>query len=74
MIFLDKLKIGEEGKVIVNNCDNKRLVDLGLTEGTAVKCLLKSPLGDPAAYGIRGAVIAIQKEDAVKVGVEVVRP
>ena len=28
----------------------RRLQDLGLTPGTPVTCVLKSPLGDPAAY------------------------
>ena len=42
----------------------RRLQDIGLIEGTRVKYLLKSPLGDPTAYLIRGAVIALRKEDA----------
>jgi len=42
----------------------QRLLDLGLTEHTKVICLGKSPFGDPAAYLIRGAVIAIRNADA----------
>ena len=42
----------------------RRLQELGLVEGTKVECLQKSPFGDPAAYYIRGAVIAIRSEDA----------
>jgi len=38
-------------------------------EGTKIRCVLRSPLGDPAAYRIRGAVIAIRKEDAKNVRV-----
>lgn len=41
-----------------------RLRDIGLIEGTEVECLGKSPLGDPAAFLIRGAVIALRNEDA----------
>lgn len=42
----------------------RRLFDIGLIEGTKIECLNKSPLGDPVAYLIRGAVIAIRKEDS----------
>ena len=42
----------------------RRLHDIGLTPGTRVKCLQKSPLGDPVAFLIRGAVIALREEDS----------
>lgn len=42
----------------------QRLQDIGLIPGTRVECVRKSPLGDPAAYLIRGAVIAIRGRDA----------
>ena len=42
----------------------RRLQDIGLICGTKVKCIERSPLGDPVAYGIRGAVIALRQEDA----------
>ncbi|NLO46448.1 MAG: ferrous iron transport protein A [Clostridiales bacterium] len=42
----------------------RRLQDIGLIEGTKVKCLQKSPAGDPVAYLIRGAVIALRAEDS----------
>lgn len=45
----------------------RRLRDIGLIEGTHVKCLQKSPAGDPVAYLIRGAVIALRSEDSKKV-------
>lgn len=41
----------------------RRLLDIGLVENTEVECLGRSPLGDPSAYLIRGAVIAIRSED-----------
>jgi len=41
----------------------RRLLDIGLVQGTAVECLGRSPSGDPSAYMIRGAVIAIRDED-----------
>ena len=41
----------------------RRFLDLGLIENTMVECIGKSPQGDPSAYFIRGAVIAIRKKD-----------
>ena len=42
----------------------RRLQDLGIIPGTKVECVQKSPLGDPVAYMVRGAVIALRREDA----------
>ena len=39
-------------------------MDLGLTHGARVRCLFAAPGGDPRAYRIRGAVIALRSEDA----------
>ena len=41
----------------------RRLLDIGLIEDTEVECLGRSPGGDPSAFLIRGAVIAIRAED-----------
>lgn len=48
----------------------RRLQDIGLIQGTAVTCIGKSPLGDPAAYRIRGATMALRGVDARSVEVE----
>ena len=48
----------------------RRFQDLGLIEGTLVRCLMKSPLGAPKAYLIRGAVIALRKSDSDTVTVD----
>ncbi len=64
---LTKLQVGENGEVDVLRAKpgiRRRLRDLGLIEGTHVECVLKSPGGDPMAYCIRGAVIAIRNDDA----------
>ena len=58
---------GECGEIVSVECENgikRRLYDLGLIEGTVVQCLQKSPLGDPIAFGIRGAVIALREEES----------
>ena len=39
----------------------RRLLELGLVEGTEVACLMRSPWSDPTAYRIRRAVIALRR-------------
>ncbi len=41
----------------------RRLLDIGLIKGTNIECIGKSPAGDPRAYLIRGAVIALRNND-----------
>lgn len=48
----------------------RRLLDIGLIEQTQVECLGRSPGGDPSAYLIRGAVIAIRSEDCANILVQ----
>ena len=48
----------------------RRLQDMGLIEGTKVECIGVSPLGDPAAYLIRGAVVALRKSDAQDIAID----
>lgn len=45
----------------------RRLLDIGLIENTVVECLGRSPWGDPSAYLIRGAVIALRREDCAEI-------
>ena len=45
----------------------RRLMDLGLTEGTEVECIGESPRGGMRAYRIRGAVIALRQTDSKNV-------
>ena len=42
----------------------QRLYDLGFVSGTRVECIAKAPLGGPRAYLIRGALIALRRNDA----------
>jgi DtxR family Mn-dependent transcriptional regulator len=44
--------------------ERRRLMDLGILPGTRIKAEFISPGGDPTAYRIRGAVIALRKEQA----------
>lgn len=64
---LNQLAPGERGTVVALQNDRdlrRRLLDLGLIESTQVECLGRSPGGDPAAYLVRGAVLAIRDRDS----------
>lgn len=45
----------------------RRLQDLGLVAGTRVSCIQRAAAGDPTAYRIRGAVIALRRADAARI-------
>ena len=48
----------------------RRMLDLGFVPGSCVRALHVSPWSDPVAYGVRGAVIALRREDAGGVQIE----
>ena len=67
---LGNLPIGHIGEVVSlesEGTERRRMLDLGLIQGTKIEALQKSPSGDPIAYFIRGAVIALRIEDANKI-------
>ncbi len=70
---VNELELGEIG--VVNNIIGeetikRRLLDLGLIEGTSIKPVLISPSGEPRAFEFRGSLIAIRKEDAENIKVK----
>ena len=63
-------KFGRVTRLKAIGLTRRRLLDLGLIPGTKVKSIRKSPLGDPIAYEIRGAVIALRKEESSQIFVQ----
>lgn len=68
-------KINPGDKAVVRELRNegsmrRRLQDIGLIEDTEVECVGRSPWGDPSAYLIRGAVIALRSEDSERILIE----
>lgn len=64
---LDSIRPGERAvveKLNISGNMRRRFLDIGLIENTTVECLGRSPGGDPSAYFIRGAVIAIRAQDS----------
>ena len=66
-LSLSDLKVGQTGTVhhiATTGAMRRRLLDLGVIEGTKIQCVHKSPSGNPVAYTIRGAVIALRIADS----------
>ncbi len=66
---LSTLGLRESGRVIrispaCRGLERRRLMDLGIIPGTVVEAELRSPVGDPTAYRVRGAMIALRREQA----------
>ncbi len=66
---LADLAIGESGVVLeispaCQGTQRRRLLDLGVVPGTVIRPLMASAAGDPVAYEIRGASIALRRSQA----------
>lgn len=72
-LSLSALPVGRTARVAevrAGPAMRRRLLDIGLIPGTRVTCVARSPAGDPCAYLIRGAVIALRGRDAADVRLE----
>ncbi len=73
-IPLSELKPGQEARIHSLLCEGamrQRFLDLGFLPGVSVSCTGQSPSGDPKAFLIRGAVIAIRSRDSRDILTEV---
>lgn len=69
---LSSLSKGEQASIaglstLVRGLERNRLLDLGFVPGTVVTVELVSPSGDPIAYSVRGASIALRRKQAERV-------
>lgn len=67
MKTLADLRFGESGvvrQVLASGLTRERLQDLGFVPGTRVCAALRSALGQPVAYEVRGSLVALREEDA----------
>jgi DtxR family Mn-dependent transcriptional regulator len=72
LLRLSALGDGERATVVglsplCRGLERSRLLDLGVVPGTAVERELSSPSGSPVAYRIRGACIALRREQAERI-------
>ena len=58
------VKLHGEGAV------KRRIIDMGLTKGTAVSVIKVAPLGDPVQIHVRGYELSVRKADAEMIEVE----
>ena len=69
-IPLNKLPIGKKAVVTALTSDGvhrRRMLDFGIINGTEIEPLYKNPSGNPVAYLIRGAVIALRTDVSEKI-------
>lgn len=72
-LYLSQLRQGQSAVVMEISLQGqmrRRLYDLGLIPGTCVKRLQTAPAGSPIAYAVRGAVIALRRQDAQSIEAE----
>lgn len=70
---LDRLTVGQRATVLSLAAvpeQRRRMLDLGFVPGSPVTALQESPWGDPVAYGVCGAVIALRRSDARQISVQ----
>ena len=70
LIPLNQLPIGKKANVrsmMFEGAARRRILDLGVINGTEIETLYKSPSGNPVAYLIRGAVIALRSDMTDKI-------
>lgn len=73
MKTLRDVEIGQEAKVVRLTGEGalkRRIMDMGLTKGTAVRVRKVAPLGDPIEITVRGYELSIRKSEAENVVVE----
>lgn len=74
-VTLSSLAVGARGRVVslspaCRGMQRRRLMDLGVVPGTVIAVEMRSPGGDPTAYGIRGATVALRADQARLIFVE----
>ncbi len=72
---LTSLKRGETARIVslspsIVGGERRRMLDLGLVAGTRIERDFASMLGSPVAYRVRGATIALRKEQSDRIFVE----
>ena len=72
---LKDMKPGDSVKIVKVHGEGaikRRIMDMGLTKGTALSIRKVAPLGDPVEVTVRGYELSIRKADAEMVEVEVI--
>ena len=73
MKTLKEVKVGEDAvvkRLHGEGATKRRIMDMGITQGTAVHVRKVAPLGDPIELTVRGYELSIRKADAEMIEVE----
>ena len=73
MKTLKEVKVGEDAvvkRLHGEGATKRRIMDMGITKGTAVPVRKVAPLGDPIELTVRGYELSIRKADAEMIEVE----
>jgi Fe2+ transport system protein A len=67
---LRDLKPGQEGivdSIGVSGPLKRRIMDMGVTPGIAIKVIKVAPLGDPIEVNVRGYELSLRKDEAAQI-------
>ncbi len=78
-VRLSSLKPGETAEVLAispasRGAERRRFLDLGILPGSKIMAEFNSPSGDPVAYKIRGATIALRENQAQHIRIRLLEP
>ena len=59
----------EIADVTGTDADSRRLREIGFCAGAAVRFIRRAPLGDPAMYELRGALMSLRRSEARRIRV-----
>ena len=69
---LSELPLGQKGKIQeikINGAMRRRLLEMGFHAGETVKCMYIAPQGSPIAFLVKGALVALRRNDCRLVSV-----
>lgn len=72
-VTLNQMKVGQKASIKALHCtgiNRRRMMDLGILPGTVIEAAFVSPLNDPVAYRVRDTLIALRREQAKEIEIE----
>jgi len=74
---LSELEPGECGVVVRtegSSATRRRIMDMGIVRGAAIRIIRRAPLGDPVEFEIRDYNLSLRKRDAENIYIELEEP
>lgn len=73
LLALSDLTVGQCGhikSIQISGAMRRRLQDIGLINGTQIRCCRVHPSGDAAIFAFRGTQVALRRQDTAQILVE----